>query len=313
MNGFHITVAVAPHGKIDVDRELELVKAALLYGDKVTLCSPNATMLSEILDFTRIGANSSPQAQVDLFEAAFGGSLEGFFGSKEEAEQFKDFLRQYKSLLKKRRLSKPELLLRGKIGAGIRKAWNNIREVMEARASDAGMDELVRASKDGLLDLQKLALDHHKPETFPDYLVMQYLNVVGGVLTGAGEYPLFDDPTSDLVKAQIGEGMLSISDATRDRSAQLGLVASLFERLPVLSSASMEEGLEARSELASYLTRFRAAVIAYSDKIANAQWDDDFAADAERVFHGEVEPTILAIEEAIEEKLLVVEEPEGIA
>ena len=46
---FHITVGVAASqradGTISLEHERELVKAALLYGDRAALCSPTCTIL----------------------------------------------------------------------------------------------------------------------------------------------------------------------------------------------------------------------------------------------------------------------------
>lgn len=45
--GFDFTVALAPSGP-NIDRELQYVKSALLYADKVTLISPMAYLYTQL-------------------------------------------------------------------------------------------------------------------------------------------------------------------------------------------------------------------------------------------------------------------------
>jgi hypothetical protein len=52
----HITIGSTPQvgdlfkPKIDLDNELQMVKAALLYADQATLCSPVASVFAEFID-----------------------------------------------------------------------------------------------------------------------------------------------------------------------------------------------------------------------------------------------------------------------
>ena len=45
---FHITIGAYPSGEISLESELPLVKAALLYADRVKLFSPKASMVEMI-------------------------------------------------------------------------------------------------------------------------------------------------------------------------------------------------------------------------------------------------------------------------
>jgi hypothetical protein len=77
------------------------------------------------------------------------------------------------------------------------------------------------------------------------------------------------------------------------------LAGHLLARLPSFEQASIDEIIDIRTELDNPLTRFRGAVIKFSDQIRSASWDQDFTSDAETVFHKEVKPSVLEIEEAI--------------
>jgi hypothetical protein len=57
-----LVVAAQPGSAMTVAPEIELVKAALLYGDRVTLLSPITTMLLDVAALERF----SPLQQIDL-------------------------------------------------------------------------------------------------------------------------------------------------------------------------------------------------------------------------------------------------------
>ena len=82
------------------------------------------------------------------------------------------------------------------------------------------------------------------------------------------------------------------------RGKHAGLVASLFEKLPLFNEASIHNILEIRSELEKPLIRFRSTISSYSSQIESAQWNPDFVHEADDLFTKDVAPAILELEEA---------------
>ncbi len=70
-----MTIAAAPSGGIDLQHELRLVKCGLLYADRVTLCSPKASML-----FAVHGLKGFKIAQQVEFVTAIGPVLRRYSG-----------------------------------------------------------------------------------------------------------------------------------------------------------------------------------------------------------------------------------------
>ena len=111
-------------------------------------------------------------------------------------------------------------------------------------------------------------------------------------------YPLFDDGAGSIVRAGVEFGV-SPNALRISQAKQTQLAANLLARLPLFEEASMKEIIDIRRELDSYLIRFRAAVMRYSDEIRNASWDKEFSAELEATFHREIEPAVLDIEDAV--------------
>src|SRR5438128_10121520 len=58
----NIAVAVGPGGGLHAGKEIELVKAALLYADHVTLCSPKLELFASVAALSRLDS----QQQIDF-------------------------------------------------------------------------------------------------------------------------------------------------------------------------------------------------------------------------------------------------------
>ena len=136
-----------------------------------------------------------------------------------------------------------------------------------------------------------------KPSTEPGQAVSQFTELIRSTIKDESTYPLFDDQTGLLITIDIMKGELSVPKSTSTRSKQIGLVSKLFEKLPQFELATLDEILDIRTDLDKYLTRFRSAIIKYSDSIAAAQWDAEFSHDTEQVFLKDVAPIIKDIED----------------
>ncbi len=74
---------------------------------------------------------------------------------------------------------------------------------------------------------------------------------------------MLDEQTNELVRLALQEGKMSIGNTSARRGKQIGLVADLFNRLPIFD-IKMDELLDIRDELHKPLVRFRAEMITLS-------------------------------------------------
>ena len=88
---FHITVGVAPHSTPapDLSRDVEILKAAVLYGDKVKYCSPASSLITQLVVLGQHGKHAADREKVELFEQVFGSLLDARAGSLENAQQLR--------------------------------------------------------------------------------------------------------------------------------------------------------------------------------------------------------------------------------
>ncbi len=93
------------------------------------------------------------------------------------------------------------------------------------------------------------------------------------------------------------------ADASRitnqSQSKHTALAAQVFNKLPAFATATVDEIIDIRKELAGPLIRFRSAMLEFSDGIRFEPWTKDFVRDAELVILKEVAPAVLEIDEAV--------------
>ena len=125
-NQLHITVGAAIQRELNLTQELGLLKAALLYADKVKLCSLTSSVLVTLLPLGYLNEDD----QLELL-SHIAPSL-GNNNSTTEAG-----LELYKSLRHKRRRSKQELLYYLKMKSSIEKSFEEVRTNIEDIATAA--------------------------------------------------------------------------------------------------------------------------------------------------------------------------------
>jgi hypothetical protein len=319
--GFHITIGTYPTGGLSLEQELQLVKAALVYADRVKLYSLTASLLFMMLrqrEFT-------PDQQLKLLEIVV-----PYLASEQDARGVQASLAEYKhgfpdrSRHQRRALQKqfPRLLAQ---------QWKTVEKTAIELAKQAKADSIERAVQAGLLELHTfegtdrdevvlefigdcIASAAKSPLLESRLLEMrerdrriltEFVEGVCGAVSDGSTYPLFDTQTSELVRASIQADRTAVSEPDVERGKHSGLAGNLLERLPLFDQAPIDEILDIRRELARPLVRFRAAIVQFSESIKSASWDEDFPKEAEKVFHRDVGPAVLDIEEEVKSNKLL--------
>ncbi|MBI5928751.1 MAG: hypothetical protein HY862_05545 [Chloroflexi bacterium] len=270
-----MTVCTSPSGKIDLHDEVKLLKSALLYADRVRLCSITSSML---VLFQQIG-NYKPIELVRIFAQGLNNP------------ELLQFIALHDQINSKKHRSRDEIIKFRKIELEIEKFREQALMYFEAMAEKAGMKNLKNAQDAGLLEMEIFDGDDS------DALAAKFLSSVISSITTGNTYPIFDNRTSKLIKSLVDEKILTTTPVQSNRSKQVSLPSDLLRRLPFFDEASIDEIIDIRRELDKPLIRFRSAMIAFSQIIETASWDEEFPFEAERIFHQYVAPAVLEIEE----------------
>lgn len=301
----HITIGSTPRAdgasssRIDLDNELQMIKAALLYADHATLCSPVASVFAEFVDMAEL----STSQRLAFFE-----SVPAWCKGNPVADQARDLAEQYKRARSRRYSKKGQAQLR-RFERGINETWPALSIGFREIVTTLGGDQIVSAAESGLLTIHRFEAPVGRSvlDSETKSITDEYVSVIGATISDKSTYPLFDAQTNTIISSGIRAGIIPVSDFGIARGKEVGLAIDLFKRLPLFPHASVKEILDIRRELSMNLLRFRSSMLKFSTEIKNASWDDEFGLDAETVFRQEVAPAILDLEEAVKSNRFLAE------
>ncbi|WP_202709481.1 hypothetical protein [Sporosalibacterium faouarense] len=299
-----ITLITYPQNNIN--EEIKLLKTALLYADKVDLCSFTS---SGILPYLFIN-NLTWQDKINVLE-----NLLPFFetlGKKindDEKTEFLSFLTKLKGFSRKQRRTKE---FKDTIKQ-IDKLLNQLNEKGTELAEKTGVINLKTPFELGNLNFVELydAIDINDfqdfdienvtdsmVERYSNKILKKYTDFINDTIVKDAEYPMFDTKTSKIVlnreKINSHKGYDSINK-------EFTLMHNLFQNLPTFENFSIDEILDIRKELNNPLIRFRSGLSDLSEKVDSIPDSNDFKYDVDKIYRKYIADQILEIEESIKE------------
>lgn len=296
-------------GQLSLEIDLLMVKAGLLYADRVRLCSIGASLALEFQHLMKASSRERMEFLQKYFEDLAP-------SNPEAAATTREFVAMYRDLQRRRGGTRTKAQVRGmfEVQAGLRRAWAGFEEGIGEFLRVAGADGIVEAVDTGLLDVHRFdaggvermgglgkADQDRREEEFIEDLFWEFLDLIGDAVADGDTNPLFDQISGGLLRTGVEAGVVSPTESGIDRGKESGLASDLLHQLPLFEKATVKEILDIRRELENPLTRFRGAVVGMSDDIRSAAWDEDFPNDVEKEFRKVVKPAVLEIEQAVRE------------
>jgi hypothetical protein len=281
-SSLHITIvagSITRHGALDLSQETRLVKAALLYADRVTLANPTMMIIASMAGIIPGNLEHRRAAVLGMMDVLPDGAATRAV---------------YDELRRKRRKSVREMLvLRGLVERLDRGAEQAVAQV-ESMLEEAGAGELDLALRAGVLDLNHLGLNESDAGLARVTLWLADL-VVEIVAPTSPRYPMFDDAPAGLLAAMIREGRAPgarLGDATKP-----ALASRLVGRLDAFPDAPMSAILEAREKLAAPLIHFRRAIATMQVELESIPLDEDFEGGVRNTYENRVAPALEELED----------------
>ncbi|RZA16432.1 MAG: hypothetical protein EOP10_24585, partial [Proteobacteria bacterium] len=344
---FKITIgATIPGSESDGDihrnvaHQSRLIKAALLYADEVTLCSPtiavmlaysklpqfsiqqkievlslaapslayDGNILAQMLQMQELGARfdfltsntiSARQAMSRLSQS----DRAAVFAFKAEKDRLTQGIEsQFHDMSANARIHTKEWgldALQDLIGKGKVRVINLGPPISDVEIIASTVQSAVRSQQDLYTEPASSVSLRMNEDDYKKTLFGDLMNQFQAMINSPTEYPLFDYEAAHLVEVGLREGVFESTALQNERVKHTALTANFLERLPLFDEASASELLSIRSALKGPLVRFRQAMMKYSSEMEANPWSADFQLEADRVFHSEIEPIVLSLEEEI--------------
>lgn len=164
----HIKVVALSGSGFDLSEELRLVKAALLYADRVTLVAPKVVYLASFAQYLDL----APDDRVELI-------LEGLSSASPDTGLG---VEAFRALKRKRHRSRDEMLTMMKTEAQLNMSAREVAVRISSMLDQPSVEQLARAMEDGALELDPLGAGA-TPESYDiERMVSQLADVVGDIL-----------------------------------------------------------------------------------------------------------------------------------
>ncbi len=270
----HITAIPYPsvQKKFVLYDEIEIVKASLLYADKVLLFSIIPTLIYSLPEM--IGSATKDQIVQQKLSQIKDNITKELISNVQNTEEFEKEFKDIQSILKEKNTNL-ESAVRDELEGIISRMSNEFLSAWKDLKSNSGVNKFEPAIKSGLLEIYTILKSKIPDNTFP----------------------LLDENITKLFKDNKEERKIQITETEIEKLTQINFAVDIFKRLPNFNKATISEILDIRKSLEKPLIRFRSAMIDISENIRYEPWNENFKNDVEKQFRKIIEPSLLEIEE----------------
>ncbi|WME23763.1 hypothetical protein [Brachybacterium sp. GU-2] len=308
-----MTVVVHPesnmeeYGSITLDRELQAIRAAILYADEIEVVSPASEML---LSLNALAQDNSASA-FDILRALDADTLDRMTrGKGTDAKAVLNALPvlldpRFDSILETLDNEQAEALR--KLATGLRGVENDssqqLRDQITTMIETAGGPELAAATRTRVVKLKPLF--NTEGNWDEEVLAERYAAEVMNLLADGSRHMLLDQGTTQFARVLINEKRVEPSALALPNALEALVGTGVIARLPTFGETPADELLDLRRDLAGSLSRYRRAAASLGEKMRVGPLDDEVQSEVDHLYRKEIVPTLEDIREQLAEHGLV--------
>lgn len=275
--GFESIILSSPDRGLSLEKDIRLVKLALLYSDKVTLLSPKTSMIVGAIQLGSLNEN-----QRLSFIKEVGPIIDSDFSVSELDE----FLKIVEDLKKKKIRSKPELAILGRYRSMMKKFEKEFYGVAEKFYSDSKFEQLMPLIETGNLELKNFDFNFLEEDQFAEYMS----NEIKDILSMSGsKYPIFDELMGDIAHRYSVENNFSFD---KQNPLEIEMGKELILELPNIDLISVEDLLTLKHELNIELSRFKGAIFDFSKEVESTPFSKEANQEIKKQYEYYIKPEL---------------------
>jgi len=294
MGNLNIAIATVPTAKLSIGKDIELIKTALLYGDKVRLLS----MTSPLFLYMKIASEHLSKAGKEEVTRAL---LLQFDPTITTA-----WIGAIETLERKRRRTPDEIKWLHNSKGALKKATDEVFKVFANIAENSGANELLPAFNRDLIDIPSDVplfgnISISNDESGKNDLVETFVSKIIDETLCGDSFPMYDSQISDIIRLSTVLTATNLSEDRQEQIKHIATVHSTLSGLPNFSKANVDDIVSIRDELSKYLSKFRAAMLKYSGEIKSLPWDKGFNNEVSLLFLKSIAPAVAEIRSIVEQ------------
>jgi hypothetical protein len=290
-----------------VQREVELVKASLLYADTVEVLSIGSQMVRELHRFAAGGTDNIWALMLSLDDDTLrhlGYSAD--IGTLREVGPA--LLSVDPDVLRSAAADDPamheltelaDILDNGHAGAA--SAMAELRQMYEKMRVDSGVAEL-----ESVLGTNLVRFNEQVPIGDDlDAATSAFVNQIKRYLQDSSRLLLLDGIAADMARHMIEEGVVRPPNRVISNAGEAALGTGFVARLPAFPGAPMDELLKVRIDLDEPLGRYRRKISDLRGELQTGPFDEHISAEVDAIWRTEVGPELGEIRQAMADHGLV--------
>lgn len=300
-----LVVSNASGSLTSVQKEIDLIKAGLLYGDSVSVISPLVTFTKSFLDIDDWQMND-----IKNFLSGAGEFLTNTEGVLNTVAR----LESGAILSDEDRLKLEELLW------NFKKVLVEHKGFPEARITDGSLEELKKALSSGFVQVRNhlplsnselvaryLAQVLRDPDStvatprIEQLLTDSFLEQLCSELSDGDGYLLLDPTASEVIHSLTKSGRLNLRHGSHSRLMQAGIAFQMMGFLPSFPRARIDEILDIRDELSGPVIRFRSEIARLTRELDAGAADEVSPVEVHDAWVEVVAPALQSIQDRIDE------------
>lgn len=295
-----VTSPASSDSNVNLARDVQLAKAAVLYADEVELVSPGTEMIASVVQL----AVSGPDGVLELLSGLDPSTLAYLNGGTEVPESVIGNFRlllamdddsldalgsltgrdvtELKTLAEDARIQVDQLVVQLQTTA---------RRMFEV----SGASELAVAIEEGLVTVRPVMAAAES--TRSSDMTEAYAKCLKELIADPRSALLMDEMMGSLARAMVDEGVATPSSVAILRSSEALLGGGFLIRLPALDVAPMTELLDLRRDLGGPLSRYRSGVANLASRLSSGPFDPEVEEWVDHLFVSTVVPAVHEIRE----------------
>lgn len=277
---FESTILSSPDQGLSLEKDIRLVKLALLYSDKVTLISPKTSMIVGVIQLGNLN-----EGQRFSFIKEVAPVIDPDFS----VSQFDEILKIVNELRKKKIRSKHELAILGKYKSMMKQFEKDTLQVAEKFYSDSNFDQLMPLIEAGNLELKDFDFNVLEEDQFVEYMS----NEIKDILSMSGsKYSIFDELMGDLAHMHSIENNFSFDE---QNPLEIEMGKELIFELPNIDLISVEDLLNLKNELNIELSRFKGVIFDFSREVESIPYSKEASKEIKQQYEYHIKPELTSL------------------
>lgn len=279
------TILTSPNDGLTLQKEIRLLKSALLYSDKITLISPSLTSILYMMRLATLSDKEKLEYMRSLSKVD--PSLKG--------DEIENAIMLRNQLTQKKGKTNEEVIKLELINKSLKRIDEYYREWGENLFMQSGLPEFYYLIENDTVRVKHLDVNE-KNEDMASQILQETIQIVNKSDT----YPIFDILVEQIAQIYLKQTGGEVANSSAANMNEVFVGKEFLLRLPNIDKIAFEDIIRLKTELGPELNRFKGLVQSFAKNISGIVFDKESRQEIEKKYEYQLIPELHDIQQKIE-------------